>query len=157
MFRERGHEVEVLLGHMGGPFWRGRDSGAWSIPKGEYGADEAPRDAALREFREELGIEPPAGELVPLGEVRQSGGKRVHAWAVPGDLDPEGITPGTFTVEWPRGSGVLREFPEIDRVSWFGVPAAEARIVTAQRALLHRLVELVEGRSGGGRPFPRPG
>ncbi len=150
MFRERGNEVEVLLGHMGGPFWRGRDSGAWSIPKGEYGTDEVPRNAALREFREELGVNPPAGELVPLGEVRQSGGKRVHAWAVRGELDPEGIAPGTFTVEWPRGSGILREFPELDRVSWFGVPAAETRIVTAQRVLLHRLVELVEGRSGGG-------
>ncbi|NUT46567.1 MAG: NUDIX domain-containing protein [Saccharothrix sp.] len=133
---------EVLLGHMGGPFWARRDEGAWSIPKGEPEGGEEPEATARREFAEELGVPVPPGELVPLGEVRQSGGKVVTAFALAGDLDPGRVTPGTFTLEWPRGSGRVREFPEVDRVAWFGLVEARAKVVVAQRELLDRLAEL---------------
>ncbi|WP_078894567.1 NUDIX domain-containing protein, partial [Streptomyces sp. CT34] len=120
--------VEVLLAHMGGPLWARRDAGAWSVPKGEYAPPEEPWDAARREFAEELGLPPPEGRYLPLGEARQSGGKVVTVWAVAGDLDPERIVPGTFAMEWPRGSGVVRGFPEIDRVAWFTPEAARERL-----------------------------
>jgi predicted NUDIX family NTP pyrophosphohydrolase len=125
---------------MGGPFWARKDIGAWSVPKGEYGADEQPLAAARREFLEELGLPAPEGELIDLGEVRQSSGKVVTAWAVEGDLDPADVVPGTFQMEWPKGSGQLREFPEIDRVAWLDVDAARAKIVAAQRPFLDRLL-----------------
>ncbi|MCA1222041.1 NUDIX domain-containing protein [Streptomyces sp. 8L] len=131
--------AEVLIGHMGGPFWARREAAAWSMPKGEYEEGERPEDAARREFREELGLTPPEGPWVPLGEHRQRSGKTVVAWAVEGDLDPADAVFGTFSMEWPRGSGVQREFPEIDRVAW--VPLAEAgeRLVAGQRVFLDRL------------------
>ena len=132
---------QVLLGHMGGPFWARRDAAAWSVIKGEYDEDEGPEAAARREFREELGLPVPDGTPVPLGEVRQSGGKIVTVWALEGDLDPDAVVPGTFTMEWPRGSGTLREFPELDRVAWFGLAGAAGRIVKGQRAFLDRLAE----------------
>lgn len=132
--------VEVLLGHMGGPFWARRDAGAWTIPKGEYGSDEAPLAAAKREFVEELGMPVPLGRLVPLGNVRQAGGKQVTAWAMLAEIDPDAIVPGTFTLEWPPKSGVLREFPELDRVRWMPVDEAIRLIVRAQAAFLDRLV-----------------
>jgi predicted NUDIX family NTP pyrophosphohydrolase len=135
--------TEVLLGHMGGPFWARRDAGAWSMPKGEYEPDEAPEAAARREFREELGLPVPPGELAELGTVRQSGGKLVTAWALAGDIDPELVVPGTFTLEWPRGSGTMREFPEIDRVAWFGLAQAREKIVGGQRPFLDRLAGLL--------------
>ncbi|MEU8591067.1 NUDIX domain-containing protein [Streptomyces sp. NPDC048664] len=141
LFRRTGHGPEVLLGHMGGPFFAGRDSGAWTVPKGEYGAEETPWDAARREFREELGLPPPPGRAVALGEVRQTGGKTVTAWAVEADLDPAAVVPGTFTMEWPPRSGRTREFPELDRVGWFGLGRARELIVTAQREFLDRLAE----------------
>lgn len=131
--------TEVLLGHMGGPFWVRKDAGAWSIPKGEVEDGEEPRDAARREFAEELGVPVPDGPLEPLGTVRQSGGKTVVAWALRGDLDPDTVTPGTFELEWPRGSGQLRAFPEVDRVGWFDLAEAARLVVTAQRGLLARL------------------
>ncbi|MGH3736326.1 MAG: NUDIX domain-containing protein [Micromonosporaceae bacterium] len=140
VFRGTGSDVEVLLGHMGGPFWSRKDTAAWSIPKGEYADDEAPADAARREFTEELGLPPPDGELIPLGEVRQSGGKLVTVWAVAGDLDPADVVPGSFTMEWPRGSGRIQEFPEVDRVAWYGLDAARDKLVTAQRVFLDRLL-----------------
>lgn len=133
--------VEVLIGHMGGPFWARRDAGAWSIPKGEYGPDEPPLDAARREFREELGVAPPEGTYLPLGEARQANGKVVTVWAVAADLDPTRIVPGTFAMEWPKGSGTIREFPEIDRVEWFAVETAADKLVRGQVAFLERLVE----------------
>lgn len=139
VFRRTGSEVEVLLGHMGGPFWSRKDAGAWSLPKGEYADDEPPQDAARREFTEELGLPPPPGELIPLGEVRQSGGKLVTVWAVEGDLDPAAVTPGTFTMEWPRGSGRIQEFPEVDRVAWYPLAPARSKLITAQRTFLDRL------------------
>ncbi|MBJ6627485.1 NUDIX domain-containing protein [Streptomyces sp. I4(2020)] len=141
LFRRTGEGVEVLLGHMGGPFFARRDAGAWTVPKGEYDPDEPAWAAARREFREELGLPPPEGEAVPLGEVRQSGGKVVTAWAVEGDLDPSSVVPGTFTMEWPPRSGRTREFPELDRVAWFPLERARELIVSAQAAFLDRLTE----------------
>lgn len=139
VFRRADAGAEVLLGHMGGPFWARRESGAWSIPKGEIDPGEDPLTAARREFEEELGLPPPPGPAVPLGEVRQSGGKVVTAWAVEGDLDPDAITPGTFELEWPPRSGRMRTFPEVDRVAWFDLETAGARIIRGQRDLLDRL------------------
>lgn len=133
--------IEVLLAHMGGPLWSRRDAGAWSIPKGEYGPDEEPIAAARREFREELGLAAPDGEILELGTVRQSGGKVVSAWAVEGDVDPKQVTPGTFEMEWPPRSGRVQEFPEVDRVAWFDLQQAREKIVAAQRTFLDRLAE----------------
>lgn len=139
----------MLIAHMGGPFWATRETGAWSIPKGEYEPEEEAEAAARREFTEELGLPAPDGEPVPLGEVRQAGGKVVTVWAVEGDLDPERVSPGTFTMEWPRGSGVLREFPEVDRVAWCTPEEAMSRLVTGQRVFVERLLEYVRGRDAG--------
>lgn len=136
--------MEVLLGHMGGPFWARRDAGAWSVPKGEYEPDEQPEAAARREFQEELGLAVPAGELTELGTVRQSGGKVVTVWALAGEIDPARVVPGTFEMEWPKGSGRLQEFPEIDRVAWFDLEQAREKIVGGQRPFLERLAELLE-------------
>ncbi|MFA0841600.1 NUDIX domain-containing protein [Streptomyces rochei] len=133
--------TEVLLGHMGGPFYTRRDAGAWTIPKGEYDPAEPAWEAARREFEEELGLPPPEGEAVPLGEVRQAGGKVVTAWAVAADLDPATVAPGTFRMEWPPRSGRIVEFPELDRVAWFRVDRAREVIVRAQAAFLDRLAE----------------
>lgn len=130
---------EVLLGHMGGPFWARRDDGAWSIPKGEYQPDEPPLQAAYREFAEELGLPVPVGELLELGEVRQSGGKLVTVWALAADLDLAGFRPGTFELEWPRGSRRLQAFPEIDRAAWLDVATARHKLVAGQVAFLDRL------------------
>lgn len=147
LFRTPSHDtggtVEVLLAHMGGPFWAAKDAGAWSVPKGEYEPDEEPMDAARREFLEELGLPAPDGPLMELGEVRQSGGKVVSVWAVRAELDPAAVAPGTFQMEWPRGSGRLQSFPEIDRVAWLALDDARARIVAGQRAFLDRLAELL--------------
>jgi predicted NUDIX family NTP pyrophosphohydrolase len=140
LFRRDGGTVEVLIGHMGGPFWARKDAAAWSIPKGEIDEDEEPLAAARREFAEELGVPPPDGETIELGEVRQSGGKLVSVWAIEADLDPATVTPGTFTLEWPPRSGQLREFPELDRVEWFPVDTAAEKLVKAQRVFLDRLL-----------------
>ncbi|PRY00706.1 NUDIX domain-containing protein [Allonocardiopsis opalescens] len=139
LFRRRPGGIEVLLGHMGGPMWARRDARAWSVPKGEYGPDEEPLAAARREFTEELGLPVPEGEPLDLGSVRQAGGKVVAVWALEAELDPERIVPGTFTMEWPRGSGRLREFPELDRVAWLPLPDARGRIIAAQEAFLDAL------------------
>lgn len=141
LFRHTGQGLEVLLGHMGGPFFARRDAGAWSVPKGEYEPDETAWDAARREFREELGLAPPDGEAIGLGEVRQANGKTVTAWAIEADLDPAAVVPGTFRMEWPPKSGRTREFPELDRVAWFGLDRAREVVVTAQATFLDRLAE----------------
>ena len=141
LFRQVSSGVEVLLGHMGGPFWAKKDAGAWTVVKGEYEADEEPADAARREFAEELGLPAPEGDYVDLGTVRQSGGKTVTVWAVAGDLDPAAVVPGTFEMEWPPRSGKFREFPELDRVAWFGLAEASDKIVKGQLAFLERLAE----------------
>lgn len=134
---------EVLLGHMGGPFWASKDAGGWTIPKGEYEPDETAEAAARREFLEELGLPVPDGELLPLGENTQPNGKIVTIWALQGDLDTALVVPGTFTMEWPRGSGNVREFPEIDRAEWFPLDVAGERILLAQRTFLDRLRRLL--------------
>ncbi|MGW0121195.1 NUDIX domain-containing protein [Streptomyces sp. NPDC003327] len=139
--------VEVLIGHMGGPLWATREEAAWSVPKGEYTAEESPEAAARREFEEELGLPAPDGVWIPLGEIRQRNGKTVVAWAVEGDLDPAAVVPGTFTMEWPPRSGVRAEFPEIDRVGWFGPEEAAPLLVAGQRVLLERLVTHLQERS----------
>ena len=134
---------QVLLGHMGGPFWARKDDGAWSMPKGEHGADDDPLAAAVREFTEETGSAPPPGAPVPLGTVRQPGGKRLTAYALAGDLDADAVVSNTFTLEWPRGSGRVREFPEIDRAAWIGFADARRAAVRGQLPFLDRLAELL--------------
>jgi predicted NUDIX family NTP pyrophosphohydrolase len=131
--------IEVLLVHMGGPFWARKDVGAWTLPKGEPEPGEALLDAARREFTEETGAPPPAGDYVPLGAVRQKGGKVVHAWAVHGDFDVDALVSTTFELEWPPRSGRRTNFPEVDRAAWFGLDAARERIVSAQATFLDRL------------------
>lgn len=135
--------VEVLLAHPGGPFWARRDAGAWSVPKGEYGPGEDALATAYREFVEETGLPPPAGEAVCLGEVRQAGGKRVTVWALAGDLDPSGASSNTFELEWPRGSGRMSRFPEVDRVEWVPLAVARSKLVKGQVPFLDRLLDLV--------------
>ncbi|NAZ82040.1 NUDIX domain-containing protein [Kineococcus sp. R8] len=134
---------EVLLGHMGGPSWARRDERAWSLPKGEPEPGEELLAAARREFQEELGLPVPAGDLLALGEARQSGGKVVTAWAVRGDLDPAAVRSGTFSMEWPPRSGRTSEFPEIDRAAWFAPDVARRKLVAGQVPLLDRLLDLL--------------
>jgi predicted NUDIX family NTP pyrophosphohydrolase len=148
LYRDRGDAVEVLLGHMGGPFWTRRDSGAWSIPKGEFDPAEDPRAAAAREFAEEMGSPPPEGPWLELGDARQSTGKIVTAFALRGDFDPATAVSNTFDLEWPRGSGRIRSFPEIDRVAWFDLAAARDRIVKGQIPFLDRLQTHLGTRPG---------
>jgi predicted NUDIX family NTP pyrophosphohydrolase len=143
--RADGGTVEVLLGHMGGPFWARKDAGAWSIPKGEYGPGEDPFEVAQREFLEELGSPVPASEFAPLGQVRQSGGKVLTVWAAAGDLDVTTAVSNTFALEWPPRSGRMREFPEIDRAAWVPVERARELVVTGQVPLLDRLLERLAG------------
>jgi predicted NUDIX family NTP pyrophosphohydrolase len=143
LFRLSSGEIEVLLVHPGGPIWAARETGAWSIPKGEYGDREDPLAAARREFEEELGSRAPDGVVIDLGEVRQRSGKRVRAWALEGDLDASEAHSNTCEIEWPPRSGRMIEIPEIDRAEWFGLQDARERINPAQVALLERLVELV--------------
>ena len=128
LWRRSGGGIEVLIGHMGGPFWARKDDAAWSVPKGEHGPEEDALAAALREFEEELGSPVPTAELVPLGEVRQSGGKVLTVWAAEGDLDADAIRSNTFALEWPPRSGRMQEFPEIDRSAWFAVDARARRV-----------------------------
>lgn len=130
---------EVLLVHPGGPMWARRDLGAWSIPKGEVEPGEEPLQAALREFAEELGSPPPAGEPVALGEVRLKSGKHVWAWALAGDLDASAIVSTTFEMAWPPGSGTIGTFPEVDRAQWFGLELAKDKLNPAQAAFVDRL------------------
>ncbi|MFJ3597099.1 NUDIX domain-containing protein [Streptomyces sp. NPDC090126] len=138
-------DVEVLIGHMGGPFWAGRETAAWSVPKGEYGPDEGAEAAAGREFAEELGVPVPLGEWISLGEARQRSGKTVTVWALEAEVDLASVVPGTFTMEWPRGSGVQQEFPEMDRFAWCTPEEAVERLVAGQRVFVDRLRDRVRG------------
>jgi predicted NUDIX family NTP pyrophosphohydrolase len=140
LWRRRGGALEVLLVHPGGPLWARRDAGAWSIPKGEYDDGEDPRAVALRELEEETGHRLADADLLPLGEVRQAGGKRVSAWAAPGDLDPATVTSNTFTMQWPPRSGRTQEFPEVDRAGWFDPGTAREKLLPAQAELVDRLL-----------------
>jgi predicted NUDIX family NTP pyrophosphohydrolase len=137
-FRRKYGRIEVLLVHPGGPFWRNKDLGAWSIPKGEYGPGEDPEVAARKEFREEVGFEM-TGELFPLSEIRQRGGKIVKAFAVATDIDVQNIQSNMFEIEWPPRSGRRQKFPEVDRAEWFDLNSARTKINEAQRTLLDRL------------------
>ena len=138
MYRLRESTVEVLLVHPGGPLWAKKDAGAWTIPKGEYEDHEDPLAAAKREFEEETGMRPEP-EFLPLGEVRQAGGKIVQAWAFQGDCEVSTIRSNTFTIEWPPRSGRQRKFPEIDRAEWFDLIQASSKLIPAQTAFLERL------------------
>ena len=142
MFRQRAGVLEVLLGHPGGPYWAGRDDGAWTIPKGGLHDGEEPLEAAVREFREETGFSP-AGPFTPIGYVTLKSGKRVHAWAVEGDCDPATVRSETTTVEWPPKSGRRLEVPEIDRAAFFSIADARRAINPAQVPLLGRLIVAV--------------
>jgi len=139
LFRVRNDVLEVLLGHMGGPYWARKDDGAWSIPKGELAEGEEPLAGALREYAEELGAPPPDGPTIELGQVRLRAGKQLVAFAVEADFDPSQLEPGTFELEWPPRSGRRQAFPEIDRVAWFDVTAAKRKVVRGQAPLLERL------------------
>lgn len=138
LFRHRAQGVEVLLVHPGGPFWKNRDEGAWTLPKGEYPEGEDALDAARREFTEETGfaVEGPFHELAP---VRQASGKVVSAWAAEGDCDAAAIRSNAFSMEWPPHSGRMAEFPEVDRAAWFTLEEARRRILAAQVSLLDEL------------------
>jgi predicted NUDIX family NTP pyrophosphohydrolase len=145
LHRHLGARLEVLLAHPGGPFHTTRDLGAWTIPKGEVEPAEELVDVARREFAEETGHAAPAGDPIPLGTVRQRGGKLVHAWALRGDLDPAAAYSNTFTLEWPPRSGLQEVFPEIDRVAWFDLEEARLRLKDAQVPFLDRLVQVLDG------------
>ena len=139
LYRQRDGKLEVLLVHPGGPFWQKRDDGVWSIPKGEVADNETGMDVARREFQEELGTPAPNVEFSSIGTVRQAGGKVVHAWAGPGDLDVERVTSNTFEIEWPPHSGKMQHFPEVDRAAWFDLTTARRKLLPAQRAFIDRL------------------
>ena len=139
LFKRRDGKVQVFLVHPGGPFWRKKDAGAWSIPKGEYEEGEDPLAAAKREFEEETGIKP-QGKFIALGEIKQPSGKVVSAWAFEGDCSPKEIQSNTFSMEWPPKSGHKREFPEVDRADWFILDDARRRIVKGQVGFLDRLM-----------------
>lgn len=137
LYRRR-DDLEVLLAHPGGPYWRNKDEGAWSVPKGEILEGEDPYAAALREFEEETGLRP-HGKPVSLGSLRQSGGKLVHAWAVENDWDPSRLVSNQFSIEWPPRSGRTALFPEIDRANWFDLATARLKILKSQTEFLNRL------------------
>jgi len=136
-----GGEVEVLVGHMGGPLWARKDERAWTIPKGEHDPDEDPHAAAVREFTEELGSAPPDGPEIDLGQIRQRAGKTVRAWARRADFDASTATSNTFEMEWPPRSGRTATFPELDRVAWVPLTRARELLVAGQVELLDRLAE----------------
>jgi predicted NUDIX family NTP pyrophosphohydrolase len=138
LYRRRAGVLEVLLVHPGGPFWKNRDDGAWSIPKGEVDGDEDLLAAARRELAEETGVVA-EGEFQPLAPVRQKAGKLVHAWALEGDCEAHAVTSNLFTMEWPPRSGVMREFPEVDRAAWFTLDRARVKILPAQMPLLDEI------------------
>ena len=170
-YRRRNGRLEVLLVHPGGPYWRNKDNGAWSIPKGEHGPDEDAFAAACREFREETSwplpvradpVEPtdgpgaieqavarePGDAFIPVGEATLASGKVVRAWAFEGDFNPATLRSNTFTFEWPRGSGRLHEYPEVDRADWFPLDEARLKMHPAQTVFLDRLEQHLETREG---------
>jgi predicted NUDIX family NTP pyrophosphohydrolase len=147
MYRRQGDDILLLLVHPGGPFWSKKDLGSWSIPKGEYAPAEDALAAARREFAEETGYLP-EGEFHPLGEVAQSGGKQVIAWAVSGNFDPQKLRSNRFEMEWPPRSGRMQSFPEIDRAAWFTPQEARERLLPAQVTLVDRLLDLLGQQHG---------
>jgi predicted NUDIX family NTP pyrophosphohydrolase len=147
LFRFRGKDLDVFLVHPGGPFWADRDEAAWSIPKGLFEENESPLEAGRREFEEETGFIA-TGEFIELGELRQSSHKIVHAWALEMNIDAAAIKSNTFSLEWPQGSGIIREYPEVDKGAWFTLDEARRKIHKGQAAFLDRLIELLrEGQA----------
>ena len=142
LFREHSNRLEVLLVHPGGPFWAKKDNAAWSIPKGEFEDDEDPLQAAIREVKEEIGVEP-EGDYIPLEPLRQPSGKTVYAWALRGDFDPAELKSNLFTMEWPPRSGQREEFPEVDRAAWFPLDIAECKLLKGQVPLLNQLLKIL--------------
>lgn len=140
LYRLNHAEPEVLLVHPGGPFWQGKDQGAWSIPKGLIGQHESPLSAARREFNEETGFDA-AGVFIPLGTLKQPSGKIIHTWALEQDIDTNKIHSNNFMLEWPKGSGIIREFPEIDKGAWFLLQQARCKIISGQTGFLDKLAE----------------
>jgi predicted NUDIX family NTP pyrophosphohydrolase len=141
LYRLQPSGPEVLIGHMGGPFWAKKDAGGWSIPKGEYGPGEEPFAVACREFEEELGTAVPADDFLPLGDLRTTSSKVLTVWAAEGELDAGTCVSNTFELEWPPRSGRVQEFPEIDRAAWFGLDDARVKLVKGQVGFLDRLAE----------------
>lgn len=146
LYRASNSNCEVFLVHPGGPFWKTKDLGVWSIPKGEFDPGDDPLAAARREFEEETGFAPPAGEPNPLGDVRLASGKIVAAWALEGDIAAAAIRSNTFELEWPPHSRQLQRFPEVDRAAWFTLAEARQKIHSAQRPFLDRLHSLIPRR-----------
>ena len=142
LYHRKNGILEVLLVHPGGPFWKNKDAGAWTVPKGEYDEGEEPLDAAIREFGEETGIKL-SGNFIELSPIRQKSGKRVLCWALEGEADPTQIKSNSFEMEWPPRSGKKQSFPEVDRAEWFTIPLAMEKILEAQRPLLQELEILV--------------
>lgn len=145
LYRSNDNGLEVLLAHPGGPFYKKRDLGVWSIPKGEFNETENPEEAAIREFKEELGAEI-SGEMVELSPVVQKSGKEVIAWAVKGEFNPESLISNTFPMEWPPKSGKFQEFAEVDRVEWFDIETAKEKIIPGQVPLLAELVTVLDNK-----------
>jgi len=143
LYRKGAAGLEVLLAHLGGPFWARKDEGAWSIPKGEIGAGEDPREAAARELQEEIGMVAPK-VMVPLTPIRQPGGKIVQAWAARGKFDPKKLRSATFKMEWPPRSGRRQEFPEVDKVAWFTLADARRKLQKGQNGLIDELERRLE-------------
>jgi predicted NUDIX family NTP pyrophosphohydrolase len=141
LHRERDRTTQVLLVHPGGPFWVRKDAGAWSVPKGEYDEGDDPLTVARREFVEEIGLELPAGEPLPLAIVKQPSGKVITAFHLSADLDLTGACSNTFELEWPKGSGRIQSFPEVDRVEWFDLDEARRRLIRGQLPFLDHLIE----------------
>lgn len=139
LYRRQEGQLEVFLVHPGGPFWKSKDRGAWSIPKGEYESEEDPFAAVRREFEEETAFRLPRGEVKPLGEIKQAGGKVVKAWALEGDCVAEDIRSNLFNLEWPPKSGKIQEFPEVDRAGWFDLKEAREKLLPSQLEFLERL------------------
>jgi predicted NUDIX family NTP pyrophosphohydrolase len=142
LYRFKADTMEFLLVHPGGPFWKNKDAGAWTIPKGELAENEEPLATALREFEEELGFNP-AGKFIPLMPIKQKSGKVIHAWAVEGDCEPEQIRSNTFSLEWPPHSGKRQDFPEVDRAAFFPLEQAKEKINPAQWPLLEETAKHV--------------
>lgn len=142
LFKRLNNKLELFLVHPGGPLWGHRDEGAWSIPKGLFEKNEQPIDAAKREFWEETGFKA-QGEFIELGQLKMPSGKIIHAWAVEQDIDASKLVSNTFTMEWPKGSGKLCDFPEVDRGEWFGLPQARIKISKGQQGFIDRLLELI--------------
>lgn len=142
LYRRRRTGLEVLLAHPGGPLWARKDSGAWTMPKGQFTEGELPLDAAKREFGEEMGSAP-AGDFQPLGTVKQPSGKIIHAWAAESDFDTSTVDSNLFSLEWPPKSGRMGEFPEVDRAGWFSIEEARHKIIKGQAPFLERLLALV--------------